>query len=102
MEAPVEDPPWALVRALSWAFSADCAWMEEASADEAVAALESDVVLLALVTVLLLMAYFSDRLGGAPPSSINGDVILPAIIAEAVLLPWAWWFDRHRALRQPP
>jgi hypothetical protein len=53
-------------------------------------------------TVLLLMAYLSDRLGGAPPSSINGDVIVPAIIAEAVLLPWAWWFDRHRALRQPP
>jgi hypothetical protein len=52
--------------------------------------------------VLLLMAYFSDRLGGPPPSSINGDVIVPAIIAEAVLLPWAWWFDRHRALRQPP
>jgi hypothetical protein len=51
-------------------------------------------------TVLLLMAYFLDRLGGPPPSSINGDVIVPAIIAEAVLLPWAWWFDRHRALRQ--
>jgi len=49
--------------------------------------------------VLLLLAYFSDRLGGPPPSSINGDVIVPALIAEAVLLPWAWWFDRHRQLR---
>jgi membrane-bound metal-dependent hydrolase YbcI (DUF457 family) len=46
--------------------------------------------------VLLLLAYFSDRLGGPPPSSINGDVIVPAMIAEAVLLPWSWWFDRHR------
>ena len=27
MEAPVDEPPWVLVRALSWAFSADCAWM---------------------------------------------------------------------------
>jgi hypothetical protein len=51
--------------------------------------------------VLLLLAYFSDRLGGPPPSSIKGDVIWPAIIAEAVLLPWAWWFDRHRQLRIP-
>jgi hypothetical protein len=49
--------------------------------------------------MLLLLAYFSDRLGGPPPSSIEGDVIWPAIIAEAVLLPWAWWFDRHRQLR---
>jgi membrane-bound metal-dependent hydrolase YbcI (DUF457 family) len=50
--------------------------------------------------VLLLLAYFSDRLGGPPPDSINADVIVPAIIAEAVLLPWSWWFDRHRQLRE--
>ena len=51
--------------------------------------------------VLLLLAYLSDRLGGPPPSSINGDVVVPAIIAEAVLLPWSWWFDRHRRARAP-
>src|ERR1700744_6354438 len=31
IEAPAEVPPRPLVRALSWAFSADCAWMVAAS-----------------------------------------------------------------------
>jgi membrane-bound metal-dependent hydrolase YbcI (DUF457 family) len=47
---------------------------------------------------LLLVAYLQDRIGG-PPTSISNDVIWPAIIAETVLIPWAWWFDRHRDLR---
>jgi hypothetical protein len=28
----------------------------------------------------------------APPSYVRTDIVWPAIIAEAILLPWAWWF----------
>src|ERR1700742_977250 len=52
IEAPVEVPPRPLVRALSWAFSADCAWMVEASGAADVEA----VVPAARVSALLLMA----------------------------------------------
>ncbi len=46
---------------------------------------------------LLLVAYVGDRFS-SPPSG-TGDIAWPGIIAEAILLPWAWWFDHHRALR---
>src|ERR1700761_3118382 len=54
MEAPVEVPPRPLDKALSWAFSADWAWMLDASAEDDVA--EAEAVLAALVTLALLMA----------------------------------------------
>ena len=49
---------------------------------------------------LLLVAYISDRFS-APPASVMSDIVWPGIVAEAILLPWAWWFDHHRTLRKP-
>jgi hypothetical protein len=43
-----------------------------------------------------LSAYISDRFS-EPPSSVEQIAVL-GIIASAVLIPWAWWFDRHREL----
>ena len=51
---------------------------------------------LGFVAVLLLID-ISDRFSG-PPASVTA-VAWSCIIAFAILLPWAWWFDRHRALR---
>jgi membrane-bound metal-dependent hydrolase YbcI (DUF457 family) len=47
---------------------------------------------------LLLVAYIGDRFS-SPPSSVAADIAWPGVIAEVILIPWAWWFDRHRALR---
>jgi membrane-bound metal-dependent hydrolase YbcI (DUF457 family) len=47
--------------------------------------------------VLLLIAYVSDRFSD-PPSSID-EVAWLGVIASAVLIPWAWWFERHRERR---
>ena len=44
--------------------------------------------------VLLLFSYIADRFSSPPHGT--GDIAWPGIIAEAVLLPWAWWFDHHR------
>jgi LexA-binding, inner membrane-associated putative hydrolase len=44
--------------------------------------------------VLLFATYIGDRFGG-PPDSVK-ELAWTGIVAEAVLLPWAWWFDRHR------
>jgi hypothetical protein len=46
---------------------------------------------------LLLVAYIGDRLSG-PPSDV-ADIAWTGIIAMVILIPWAWWFDRHRVLR---
>jgi hypothetical protein len=50
--------------------------------------------------LLLLVLYISDRFSTEPPS-VN-DIIWPGIIAEVVLLAWAWWFDHHRVSRSEP
>jgi hypothetical protein len=47
--------------------------------------------------LLLLAAYVSDRFS-APSDSVN-QVVWVGIIAECIIIPWAWWFDRHRELR---
>ncbi|HTR46196.1 MAG TPA: metal-dependent hydrolase [Verrucomicrobiae bacterium] len=44
--------------------------------------------------------YIADRFGPLPANM--SEVAWPGVIASAVLLPWAWWFDRHRALRGAP
>jgi membrane-bound metal-dependent hydrolase YbcI (DUF457 family) len=46
---------------------------------------------------LLLVAYIGDRF--SPPPSGAADIAWSGIIAEVVVIPWTWWFDRHRALR---
>ena len=48
--------------------------------------------------VLLLAAYIGDRLGG-PPTNVMSDIVWPAIIITPIMILWAWWFDRHRVLR---
>ena len=43
---------------------------------------------------LLLVLYIGDRFSGPPPSV--GAIAWTGIAASVVLVPWAWWFDRHR------
>jgi len=46
---------------------------------------------------LLLVAYIGDRFSD-PPTSI-ADIAWTGIVAIAILIPWAWWFDHHRVSR---
>ena len=45
----------------------------------------------------LLVAYIGDRFSDPPPSVT--DIAWTGIIAMIILIPWAWWFDRHRVVR---
>jgi membrane-bound metal-dependent hydrolase YbcI (DUF457 family) len=47
--------------------------------------------------LLLLFAYVSDRFSG-PPASVD-EIVWFGLVASAVMIPWAWWFDRHREPR---
>ncbi len=47
--------------------------------------------------VLLLAIYIADRFS-PPPDSVP-EVAWAAIAAPIILIPWAWWFDRHRSVR---
>lgn len=47
---------------------------------------------------VLLAIYLSSPFGG-PPTSVR-SVIWSALIAEPILLLWAWWFDRHRSAQE--
>jgi hypothetical protein len=38
----------------------------------------------------------------APRTNMAILIAAPGIVAEAILIPWAWWFDAHRALRAHP
>jgi membrane-bound metal-dependent hydrolase YbcI (DUF457 family) len=46
---------------------------------------------------LLLFSYIGDRFSSLP--SGTRDIAWSGIIAGAILLPWAWWFDHHREVR---
>ena len=48
--------------------------------------------------VLLLAFYIGDRFGGAAGRHVGYCVA--AIIATIIMFLWAWWFDRHRVLRE--
>lgn len=52
---------------------------------------------LAFVAVLLAI-YISSPFGGPPPTVRS--VIWSSLIAEPILLLWAWWFDHHRVAKQ--
>lgn len=47
---------------------------------------------------LLTFAYVADRFG-SPPDSVS-EIAWPGIAAAVILIPWAWWFDRHRSVRK--
>ncbi len=47
---------------------------------------------------LLFVTYVSD-LFSKPPASV-GEIAWPGLIAGIIMLLWARWFDRHRAVRQ--
>ncbi len=48
--------------------------------------------------VLLMVFYIGDRFS-APPDSV-GEIAWPGIVAVVILIPWAWWFDRHRSTKE--
>jgi LexA-binding, inner membrane-associated putative hydrolase len=52
----------------------------------------------AAYVVLLLAFYIGDRFSPPPPSFT--DIAWTGVAASAILIPWAWWFDRHRVLRE--
>jgi hypothetical protein len=45
---------------------------------------------------LLMAVYIGDRFSGPPPSV--ADIAWSGVVAALILIPWAWWFDRHRSL----
>jgi len=45
--------------------------------------------------VLLLVIYVADRFS-APPDNV-GEIAWGGVAAAVILIPWAWWFDRHRS-----
>jgi uncharacterized membrane protein len=49
--------------------------------------------LVSYVSVLLVL-YIGDRFSGSLPSV--ADIAWTGIAASVILVPWAWWFDRHR------
>lgn len=51
---------------------------------------------LAAYVLLLLLLYVGDRFSAPPPSV--GAIAWVGIASSLVFIPWAWWFDRHRAL----
>jgi hypothetical protein len=46
---------------------------------------------------LLLALYLGDRFS-PPPASVS-EIAWPGVALTAIVLPWAWWFDRHREIR---
>jgi hypothetical protein len=46
----------------------------------------------------LLLAYTGASFGPPPPSSVRKLAIIT--LCTALLIPWAWWFDRHREPRE--
>jgi LexA-binding, inner membrane-associated putative hydrolase len=49
----------------------------------------------AAYVVLLLVLYVGDRF--SPPPGSPNEIAWTGVVAEVVLLVWAWWFDRHRS-----
>jgi membrane-bound metal-dependent hydrolase YbcI (DUF457 family) len=47
---------------------------------------------------LLLAIYVADAFG-PPPDSVT-EVAWAAIALPVILIPWAWWFDRHRSTKE--
>src|ERR1700722_1665516 len=88
MDAPVEEPPWVLVRVLSCAFSADWAWMVAASGEVLVPVL---VALLpkALLSMALLLAAV-ELIDAVPPgaAAVAAAVAAIATVPDTALVDW--------------
>jgi hypothetical protein len=50
--------------------------------------------------VFLLLAYAGASFGPPPLASVRKLAIVT--LCTALLIPWAWWFDRHRESREAP
>ena len=50
----------------------------------------------AAYVTLLMVVYIGDRFSGPPPSV--AAIAWSGVIASIIMIPWAWWFDQHRAL----
>ena len=46
---------------------------------------------------LLLVLYIGDRF--SPPPTKVAEIVWTGIIATGIIIPWSWWFDRHRVVR---
>jgi hypothetical protein len=46
--------------------------------------------------VVLLVIYVGDRFSALPASA--GEIAWTGLTAEAIVIPWAWWFDGHRVV----
>ena len=51
-----------------------------------------------IVYVLLLLVIYVANAFGPPPDNV-GQVAWAGIAAVVILIPWAWWFDRHRSAK---
>jgi hypothetical protein len=51
----------------------------------------------AAFVAVLVAAYTADRFAGPPPGV--ADIAWSGVVAMAVVIPWTWWFDSHRAAR---
>jgi hypothetical protein len=49
--------------------------------------------------IVVLVAAYGGAAFGPPPPSVKKIAI--ATLCSAVLIPWAWWFDNHREVREP-
>jgi hypothetical protein len=47
---------------------------------------------------LLMLVYVLDAFGSVPGSM--SEIAWAGVAAPVILLPWAWWFDRHRSAGQ--
>jgi len=45
--------------------------------------------------ILLLVIYIGDRF--SPPPDNVGEIAWTGVSAAVILIPWSWWFDRHRS-----
>jgi membrane-bound metal-dependent hydrolase YbcI (DUF457 family) len=48
--------------------------------------------------VVLLALYLGDRFS-PPPASVS-EIAWPGVVLTVIVLPWTWWFDRHRGLQE--
>ncbi|UWZ83121.1 metal-dependent hydrolase [Occallatibacter riparius] len=48
----------------------------------------------------LLLSYLQSSFSGKPPHNVTTEVAWPGLILGALMILWAWWFDRNRVSQQ--